>query len=213
MKPLSVAAIILVSFLGVADAQSNPGQIWFELPDQICTVGVPYVVKVHLNAGTQYPNSIQFNITFDNSQLEVAFSGPLPDLINADLALGQDLVDANIQDLMMNHRSTAPGVIEVSKSGAKVDGPWSITGDIELMQITFHPKAETSETVINGNIDPVIGLLDGDLEPIGTPEVVEPAFPIVIRRLPGPNVAHLLLVAAAILIMGSAVIRRSAVSR
>ena len=186
MTPQGERAVARASVLGLACmiagaawGQENPGDVWFDLPAEGPIAGQDYMVKVHVNVGDQNPDTLQINLTFPNDVLKVAFDEELggfpPVIFNADLELGETLVVNMIDDLVFNHREQNPGVITLGR--AEPGAPWDLSGDIELLRITFHPLTWASNVRLDGE---VINLFDGQPAVIGDPQVV----PVTLTILP-----------------------------
>ncbi len=187
-------------------SQTLPGQVWFELPAEECHAGQPFIVGVHLDVGPTEPNLIDFFIEFDNALLDLAFSGEPPDFPNPDLAYGETLIGAGISDLLAYHSEGEPGLVRVMRVGGK--GPaWPLTGDIELLQITFHPVEESTDVPLEGSI---VDLKDADLMDIGTPEVLPATFDVLpVVHVPAADAAGLVVLGCACTFWGIAALRRS----
>ena len=203
---LGLACLIAAAAWG----QENPGDVWFDLPAEGPIAGQDYVVKVHVNVGEQHPGTLQVNVTFSNDVLNVAFDeevGGFPPLIfNPDLELGETLVVNMIDDLVFNHREQCPGVISLGR--AEPGAPWDLSGDIELLRITFHPLTWASNVHLDGE---VVNLLDGQPAVIGEPQVVPATLTILPPApfdLPMATPTGLVALAAACLWAGGFAIRR-----
>ena len=161
---------------GAAWGQENTGDVWFDLPAEGPVAGQDYVVKVHVNVGDQNPGTLQIDLTFPNDVLNVAFdelAGFPAVIFNPDLELGETLDVNMIDDLIFNHREEDPGVITLGRAGAEA---WDLSGDIELLCITFHPLTWASNVRLDGE---VINLLDGEFAMIGDPQVVPATLTIL----------------------------------
>lgn len=177
MKIAAFLTGLMIMVCGAFSAQSQPGQIWFELPEGPCQVGLPYTVIVHLNAGNTNPYFIDFTVEFDPAYLDLAYStdvsgGPFPIFVNPDLELGETLQMALIDDLEFVHLQQNPGRIHVVRVGQKKSASWPLTGDIELLEITFHPRAWATGLRLGGTLT---ALQDEFLEDIGDPAIA-PSF-------------------------------------
>lgn len=183
MRKVFVAAVLFIALpLSAASAQNQTGDIWFELPQQQCAIGLPYTVGVHVNLGSSVLNALTLNIDFDNAVLPVAFSAFGQN--NPDIRLGRTLIDAGMTEsdfFLYYHDNASPGIIRVIWSGAKAAKTVQLTGDAEILRITFHPAGPVGATTLTGSI---LQLMDPDFNDIGTPQVVPAEIQLSELQLP-----------------------------
>lgn len=199
MKKMVYSFLLMVLLPLPGYAQSQAGQVWYESAFTEAVVGHPFIVHVHLQTGTVQPNTLEFRLSFDPAVLGLAFS-QLPTLENPDLALGSTLVNAGITDLQAVHLDSEPGVLVLSRVGAKAgEGPWPVSGDIDLLEITFHPTIAADTTVLAGT---VLYLLDGSDNQIGEPQVISKNIQVIPAAVPATNPLNTMLLMIMFLITG-----------